>query len=150
MLATFDAPSWEICQLKRARTNTPLQALALLNDVTYVEAAHNLAGRMLLETQADGDGNSQSEATTRFHVACSIRYGFDLVNLRAPTESELKTLLAGYDNYLEYYTSQPEQAHELSQVGNSKTESNVEAPQFAAMTTIAAILLNLDEALTKE
>ena len=48
-MATFDAPSWEICQVKRARTNTPLQALALLNDVTYVEAARKFAERMLTE-----------------------------------------------------------------------------------------------------
>ncbi len=150
VLATFDAPSWEICQLKRARTNTPLQALALLNDVTYVEAAHKLASRMLLESKAADDGNSQGEDAIGFNVSRSIHYGFDVVNLRAPTESELKTLLAGYHSYFDYYASHPEQAHELSQVGDSKAESRVEPPQLAAMTTIAAILLNLDEALTKE
>ncbi|MEO8269307.1 MAG: DUF1553 domain-containing protein [Aureliella sp.] len=150
VLATFDAPSWEICQLKRARTNTPLQALALLNDVTYVEAARNLAERMLLEPQSDDDGTEDSGDTIGFDASRSIRYGFDLVTLREPTESELKTLLAGYDNYLEYYTSQPDQAHELLQVGESKAGSNVKTQQLAAMTASAAILLNLDEALTKE
>ena len=150
VLATFDAPSWEICQLKRARTNTPLQALALLNDVTYVEATRNLAKRMLLEPQAGDGENFQSEATARFDATHSIRYGFDLVNLRAPTESELTTLQAGYDNYLAYYASQPEQTQELLQVGDSKADPSVELQQLAAMTTVAAILLNLDEALTKE
>lgn len=150
VLATFDAPTWEVCQLKRSRTNTPLQALALLNDVTYVEAARSLATRMLLEPQSVDDSIVGSGETTRIDATRSIRYGFDLVTLHQPTESELNTLLAGYENYLVYYADQLEQAQALSQVGDSTAESSIEPQQLAAMTATAAILLNLDEALTKE
>ena len=66
-MATFDAPSWEICQVKRARTNTPLQALALLNDVTYMEAARKFAERMLTE----GGSSADSQLTFAFRLATS-------------------------------------------------------------------------------
>lgn len=155
VLATFDAPSWEICQLKRARTNTPLQALALLNDVTYVEAARKLAERMLLEPQAtepSSPANSPTaiDSTASDRAERSIRYGFDLVTLRQPTPAELQTLVQGFQNYLEYYEHHPDQAKELSQVGDSPVDSSLAEHRLAAMTAIAAILLNLDEALTKE
>src|SRR6185312_5920985 len=72
-MATFDAPSWEICQVKRARTNTPLQALALLNDVTYMEAARKFAERMLTE------GGKTPDAR--------LAFAFRLATSRAPTAS---------------------------------------------------------------
>jgi len=135
VLATFDSPSWEICLLKRSRTNTPLQALALLNDVTYVEAARNLAQRMML---AAPEANA------------SIRFGFDVVTLRQPTASELETLMQGFDNYWNFYQSDPQQAEQLVQVGESTADAKLDTTRLAAMTNVAAILLNLDEAITKE
>ncbi len=149
LLATFDAPSWETCQLKRSRTNTPLQALALLNDITYVEAARSLAQRMLLETIPQSK-DSLAQADLDAATIASIRLGFDLVALRQPTDSELKTLVEGYQSYLQYYQEQPDQAVALLQMGQSQADPQVEPTRLAAMTSVASILLNLDEALTKE
>ncbi|MCA9171012.1 MAG: DUF1553 domain-containing protein, partial [Planctomycetales bacterium] len=92
-LGTFDAPSWEICQAKRSQTNTPLQALALLNDLTYVETARHLGMRMLAE---GGD-----TLTSR------LKYGFTLATLRQPTATEVTKLIAGYNKYLQYFEEQP-------------------------------------------
>jgi len=135
-VSTFDAPSWEICQVKRGRTNTPLQSLALLNDVTYVEAAKKLAERMMLT------GGESAESR--------IRYGFALTVLREPNERELTTLLGGYDEYLKYYSKNPEAAKNLLATGEAKVEDSLSADQLAALTSVASVLLNLDEVVTKE
>ena len=82
-LSTFDAPSWEVCALKRPSTNTPLQALALLNDVTYAEAARKLAERMVVEGGSTLDDR--------------ICYAFQLATARRPTDAELKTLSSGFE-----------------------------------------------------
>lgn len=155
VLATLDAPSWEVCLLKRPRTNTPLQALALLNDITYVEAARNLAQRMLLETPSvQHSGNESDEPTAsadnNLGARAWISYGFDLVNLRQPTDSELETLVAGYRVYFDFYTLHPEQALAMAQVGDSVSNPQLDATQLASLTAVASILLNLDEALTKD
>src|SRR5690606_25131484 len=78
-VSTFDAPSWEYCQVARSQTNTPLQALALLNDDTYVEAARGVAVRMLTE---GGAGDRQR-----------LSYGFQLATGRHPTPAEVESLV---------------------------------------------------------
>ena len=141
-LATFDAPTWEICQLQRPRTNTPLQSLALLNDVTYVEAARKLAERMLIEpTQSSGTETSLRD---------SIRHGFVVVTLRQPSASELDVLWQGYQVYSHYYAEHVDDANELLTTGQSRVDPSLPPDRLAAMTSVAAILLNLDEAVTKE
>ena len=80
--STFDAPTWETCTVKRSHTNTPLQALALLNDETYVEAARGLAQRMMLEGGSDVEGR--------------LRYGFRLATCRQPEPKEIERLAAAY------------------------------------------------------
>lgn len=141
-LATFDTPTWETCQLKRPRTNTPLQSLALLNDITYVEAARKLAERMMTEPNA-----KTNEAAS---TVDSIRHGFLLTTLRQPTDTELDVLKQGYGEYLNYYSGQPDDAAKLLATGDSVVESSLPPDRLAAMTSIASILLNLDEAITKE
>ena len=155
VLSTLDAPSWEVCLLNRPRTNTPLQSLALLNDTTYVEAARNLAQRMLLETPLFQHAGSSSVASTKVTADDAgapawISYGFDLVNLRQPTASELETLVAGYRVYFDYYTLHPEQALAMTQLGESKSNPQLDVVELAGLTAVASILLNLDEALTKD
>ena len=167
VLATLDAPSWEVCLLKRPRTNTPLQALALLNDITYVEAARSLAQRILLETPSvelsgghtaePTDSSAPTDSATPAESAGDdlgapawISYGFDLVNLRRPTESELETLVAGYRVYFDFYTLHPEQALAMTQVGDSISNPQLDVTRLASLTAVASILLNLDEALTKD
>ena len=87
--STFDAPTWEYCTAKRSRTNTPLQALALLNDVTYVEAARSIAQRMMLE------GGSEVEQR--------LRYGFRLTMGRQPGPMEIERLKSTYGRYYEAF-----------------------------------------------
>ncbi len=134
-LATFDAPSWEICQAKRGTTNTPLQALALLNDVTYIEAAIHLGVRMQTEV-------SQSNRA-------SIQHGFLLATLREPNENELATLEAGYSKYFDFYQQQPEAARQFLSHGKAQVSDEMKTPKLAALAAVAAVLLNLDETITK-
>jgi hypothetical protein len=134
--STFDAPSWEFCTVYRARTNTPLQALALLNDTTYVEAARNLAQRMLTETTGE--------------AAQRVAYGFRLATGRMPTASETTTLEAGLYGYAQTYTTAPQEAEALLANGEAPVPEGVDRIQLAAYTAVAGVILNLDETITKE
>ncbi|MCA9266201.1 MAG: DUF1553 domain-containing protein, partial [Planctomycetales bacterium] len=136
-LGTFDAPSWEICQAKRPTTNTPLQALALLNDLTYVEAAAHLAVRM------------QSESSVSASASDRIRLGFELALLRSPSDQELSTLEAGFAKYADFYRSRPESAKQFLSQGKSQVADDRKTPELAALATIAAVILNLDETITE-
>jgi hypothetical protein len=136
LLATFDAPTREICRVQRQRTDTPLQALALLNDVAYVEAARHLAQRMLTEGGAT--------ATSR------LTYGFRRATARAPLPAELQILEKGLDRYLAIYRGDPEAARQLLAHGDSPRDDKLDAGELAAYASVATILLNLDETLTKE
>ena len=135
-LSTFDAPSFEICQVKRARTNTPLQALALLNDTTYVEAARHLAQRMITE------GGDQPEQR--------IAHGFRLTTGRPPSERELSIMTQGYTGYVERFTNNTEQAQAFLSNGKSTPDETLDTTQLAAYSAIASVMLNLDETITKE
>lgn len=134
--STFDAPSFEICQVARARTNTPLQALALLNDVTYVEAARQFGERMLRE---GGD----SDATR-------LAYGFQLSTGRSPNERELQLLQQSYERKLANFAGDSEAAKQFLSHGETKPAADLPTDQLAAYASVASILLNLDETITKE
>jgi hypothetical protein len=136
LLATFDAPTREICQVQRQRTDTPLQALALLNEVAYVEAARHLAQRMLTEGGAT--------ATSR------LTYGFRRATARAPIPTELQILEKGLDRYWTIYRGDPESARQLLAHGDSPRNDKLDTTELAAYASVATILLNLDETLTKE
>jgi hypothetical protein len=135
-MSTFDAPSFEICQAKRTITNTPLQALALLNDVTYVEAARGLALRMIREV-ADSPADR-------------VRHGFRLATARVPNEKELKVLLSSLDRHLKTYESDPVAAEKLLKHGEAPLDNTVNPGELAAYTIVAGIILNLDETITHE
>jgi hypothetical protein len=132
----FDAPNREICTPKRSRTNTPLQALALLNEVTYVEAARALAQRMIKE----GGDSVDSRLTT----------GFRLVAGRTPDQETLAILKAGLERRKKEFEQEPERAKALINQGTSKPDSSVDAPELAAYSATASILLNLDRVITKD
>jgi hypothetical protein len=135
-LMAFDAPSRENCVARRARTNTPLQALALMNDEQYVEASRHFARRMLIE-----GGTTPAERLT---------YGFRLATARTPQPAELEVLTGLYDQHLGHYRANPEAAAKLLQVGESKRDESLDAAEHAACTLLANLLLNLDETMTKE
>ena len=135
-LGTFDAPDREKCTSRRARTNTPLQALVLMNDPTYVEAARALAERMLTERNGG--------------LAARARYGFRLATGRHPGPGETAVLLKAAREQLAAYQSDQKSARELLQVGESRPDKKLDTAELAAWTTVAGIILNLDETLTKE
>lgn len=132
----FDAPFRETCVMRRPRTNTPLQALNLLNDPTYVEASRTLAQRMLLE----GGASTSSRLT----------HGFRLVTARHPRPAEMTILTASLQRTLLDFQADPAGAEALLHVGEAPTQPGLNAAELAAYTTVASTLLNLDETVTKE
>jgi len=135
-MSTFDAPSRETCIVKRSRTNTPLQALALLNDVTYVEAARKLAERMI---------NLQEKQPGK-----RIHYAMRIVLAREPQNAELEIFLKGYARYLTRFQADPQAAKELLSVGDSRSGKQYDVAEHAAYTVIASLILNLDETINRE
>ena len=133
-LQLFDAPTRDVCTIKRSRTNTPLQALALLNEVTFVEAARVLAQRMLTE------GGATPEA--RF------TWAMNHLLARPPTASEMKVLTTGLSTKLARFQQSPEEAQKLAAFGEAK--ATTPTPELAAYTLMANVLLNLDEVITRE
>lgn len=131
----LDAPSREVCVVRRPRTNTPLQALALLNDPVYVEAARVLAQRILAE-----GGPSTNE---RLDFAFRVTLG------RRPAEAERARLAAACEREFRNYAENRKAASELVHVGASRPPSAVDVAELAAWTVVANTLLNLDETLTK-
>ncbi|MCL4793880.1 MAG: DUF1553 domain-containing protein [Bryobacteraceae bacterium] len=136
-LVTFDAPDREKCVSRRAVTNTPLQALATLNDPTYVEAARHLAARVLSEPAA-----RTSDAR--------LRHAFQLVMARPPQPQELRILREALAHQTAVYRRSPDAAAKLLGVGEKPAGEAMEAPLLAAWTNVCTILLNLDETVTKE
>jgi hypothetical protein len=135
-MANFDAPSREVCQVKRARTNTPLQALELLNDVTYVEAARNLGQLMMTR-----GGRTPAER---------VAYAFRRATSRDPREAELRVLVRGLERYREKFASDPESAAQLTRHGESPVAPGLEPAELAAHTATAGVILNLDETVNVE
>ncbi|MCO6459365.1 MAG: PSD1 domain-containing protein [Pirellulaceae bacterium] len=134
-MSIVDAPSREACVVRRERTNTPLQALLLLNDPQYVEAARGLAQRALREGGAD--------------AASRAAYMFRLCTARPPADEELQDLVAGFQEELAHYQQHPAEAARLVQVGEAPAPSPDEVIEVAAWTALANMLLNLDEVVTK-
>ena len=135
-MTLFDVPSREACRVRRSRTNTPLQALALLNDVTYLEAAKALGIRVLRE----------GGKTTAGRVA----YAFRLVLSRDPSREEARILSVGIAKRLKQYRTNPKAALALLKQGDTPADSRYEPAELAAYTVAASTLLNLDETVTKE
>jgi hypothetical protein len=135
-LATFDAPDREKCVARRAVTNTPLQALVLLNDPTYVEAARALAQRVIAE---GGPAPGQR-----------IRLAFRLATGRPPTLREIQILAGLEQAEMLHFRRDRSAAAKLMAVGESPASPKVEPAELAAWTTVANAILNLDETNTKE
>lgn len=126
----FDSSSRQVCVVKPSITNTPLHALTLLNDVTYVESARALAQRMIAE---GGD-----EIGNRLHFA------FELATGRAPDEREEQLLLNGYERSINEFRSFGDDAATYS-----LADKDADAIELAALTRMAQVILNLDETLNK-
>ncbi|MEW4490371.1 DUF1553 domain-containing protein [Thalassoglobus sp. JC818] len=132
----FDNASRQTCTVKVFRTNTPLQTLLTLNDVTYVEAARVLAEKILTDRSA-GD-------TERLHQI------YERVLMRAPNELEVDVLLRGLNRSRDEYQAAPELAASLVSIGEAPVNSDLPAVEHASWTALCLAIFNLDETLSKE
>jgi hypothetical protein len=135
-MTAFDATARETCIVRATRTNTPLQALTLLNDVTYVEAARVLAARVMREGGSSPEGR--------------IELAFRLATARRPSAAELRLLVASWRRHLETYRADPKAAAKLLAVGEAKRDEKNDTDELAAYAAVAGVILNLDETITKE
>ncbi|MEP7273815.1 MAG: DUF1553 domain-containing protein, partial [Acidobacteriota bacterium] len=135
-MQVFDASAREFCQVRATSTNTPLQALNLMNDVTYVEAARMLAQRMLRE-----GGMTSRER---------LRWGFRTVTSRWPSEGELRVQVRNLEAQQDYFNRNPLEVKRLLSVGERRNDESLQASELAAYATAASLILNLDEATTKQ
>ncbi len=133
-LLLFDAPSRERCVVRRDQTNTPLQALALMNDTTFVEASRKLAERAMIEI--DGD------------AAARVSHCFELVTARQPEKEELDALVRLYKNQKNRFGEEKRLARELLSVGESTSREDLIQIELAALTLVGNVILNLDETVT--
>jgi hypothetical protein len=134
-LTTFDAPSREECTVERPRSNTPLQALVLLNDPSYVEAARALAERMIR------DGGNEAENR--------IQFAYRQVLCRKASPEEAKLVEGLYRKHLAQFSANKADAVALLTVGDRPAPKDVEAAELAAWTSVARVLLNLHETITR-
>jgi hypothetical protein len=134
-MVVFDAPDREFCVVRRATTNTPLQALTLLNDPIFVEAARKLAERSIHEGGAAPDAR--------------LEFAFRLATGRAPDDEEKVILRRKLDEMLTAYQADPAGARLLVAVGASPSDPSIPIGELAAYTAVANMILNLDEVITK-
>jgi hypothetical protein len=134
-LNTFDAPEREVCTARRSRTNTPLQALVLMNDPTYLEAARKLAEK----TMRLGGTTAESRAIYAFRSALS----------RSPTQAEKDLIVKLYHQRLDKLRNDPVAAKSLLAVGDSARDESLPEAELAAWTSVMSVILNLDELITK-
>lgn len=132
-MAVFDAADREACWVKRKQTNTPLQALTLLNETGFVESARHFGARMLREGGDD-----------------PIGFGFRTVTARHPTDAEHSVLRNALSQYRIEFSANPERADKLISIGASEAVKDFERPELAAFTAMANVLMNLDETITRE
>jgi hypothetical protein len=132
----FDAAGREACVVRESRTNTPLQALDLMNDVTYVEAARKLAERVMKDRRTSPEER--------------IVLAFRLATARPPTDREAGLLHDALSSYLDDYKRDPEAARKYLSLGESPRDEELDVSELAAYSTLAGLILNLDETITRE
>jgi hypothetical protein len=133
-MITFDAPNRETCVVARPTTTTPLQALVLLNDVQFVEASRAFAERII--ARADGD-------------AVRLRWAFMETTSREPSEAELTILTHALSRERSRYAADVHAAREYLANGESPRNEDIPIAEHAAWSQVAALLLNLSEAVTR-
>ncbi len=135
-MVNFDSPNRETCTVRETRTDTPLQALDLMNDESFLEAARRLGERVIK------DGGASPEAR--------IDYAYRLMLARAPKASEKQIMLQALDSFDARYKADPKSATEFLSYGSSARDANLNTADLAAYTAVASLLLNLDETVTKQ
>ena len=134
-MATFDAPDRETCQVRRARTNTPLQSLVLMNDVQFIEAARKFAEKVML------NGGEHREDR--------LNWAFRRVTARTPSRMEISPLIELFDECHQGFKNDPAAAEKLLSTGESPRSAELNPVELAAWTMVAHLLFNLSETVTK-
>jgi len=135
-MINFDAATREVCSVRESRTNTPLQALNLMNDVAYLEASRKLGERVLRE------GGTTDRARLDFAVMTVLA--------RPIKAGEAATLEAALRRFRARFEAKPADAETYLNQGDSPRDPSIAVPELAAWTTISSLLLNLDETITKD
>jgi hypothetical protein len=135
-MQTFDAPEREFCVVRRGTTNTPLQALALMNETAFVEASRKFAERMMTESPSASPYDR-------------IKHAFRLALARKPSANEIEVLMTLLNQQRGAFHKDPQAAEKLLRVGESKRNEKLETVELAAWTSVAGVILNLDETITK-
>lgn len=136
MMKAFDASTREECAAQRARSNTPLAALALLNDPTFIEAARVFASRIIIE-----GGKTDAER---------LAFAFREITSRQPDEAETKSLTQLLQKNRSVYQADKTAASDLVKIGLAPIAEDVDVSELAAWTTVGRALLNLAEVITRE
>jgi hypothetical protein len=134
-MITFDATSREVCTAKRETTTTPLQALVLLNDPQFVEAARVLAERLVREVSQAGEA--------RVKMACLATLG------RLPEPSEEEVLRRLYSEQMAIFAKDPHAAERYLEIGETAMDKALPKEEVAAMAVLSSTLMNMDEFVTK-
>ncbi len=134
-MVAFDAPSREECAAERNRSNIPQQALVLLNDPTYVEASRVFAARIIKEGGRD--------------AASRLNWAWRQALARAPKPDEIETMSALLNKHLNEYRGNSDAASSLIKIGPSPVPGDVDVPELAAWTSVARVILNLHETITR-
>ncbi len=135
-MQAFDATAREFCNVRDTRTNTPLQSLNLMNDMTYIEAARMMAERMLKE------GGATAEQR--------LAWAFRAITSRQPSDKEIQVLLRQLEKQKEYFKRNSAEVKKLLAVGEKRNDDKLDKAELAAYATTASLLLNLDEVITKQ
>jgi len=136
MMVNFDSAGREACTVRETRTNTPLQALDLMNDVTFVEASRMLAQRMMKE------GGTAPEDR--------IAFAFRLATARLPNDRERAILLNSYRYDTDRFRTDPAAGQKLLEQGSTARDASLDQNELAAYAAVASLILNLDETVTRQ
>jgi len=134
-MVNFNSAEREVCVVRKDRTNTPLQALTLMNNVTFVEASRFLAERMMRHSEDD---------------YAAIEFGFRQLLARPPNATELELIQNAHDAFLDRYHENDQAALLLLSVGESPRDETLNLTRHATLTMTASLMMNLDEAISKE
>jgi hypothetical protein len=134
-MMNLDAANRETCVVRETRTNTPLQALNLMNDMTFVEAARVLAERVMKKERAP---------------EARLAFAWRLAAARSPSPVELKVLTASLDRHLAHFKTNRAAAVKLVSIGESQRDQSLDVAEHAAYAAVCNLILNLDEVITKE
>jgi hypothetical protein len=134
-MVAFDVPAREVCTTHRSPTNTPIQALVLLNDVQFVEACRVLAQRMLQEGGEDDEEQ--------------VRYAFVRLSGRQPTDQELSRLVDAYNDQRRIFAERPQDAEAFLSLGSQLASKHLNSIDLAAATVVTQIILSLDATVWK-